>query len=100
MRSSNKVGNWKQSFPRRPLSELTQATDPKAWSLEGRALCLDAVYKHGAVKGARQQGADDPSLPEGYFTAAHAVAERRVVLAADRLTDTLDTLLPTVAAQP
>ena len=87
-------------FPAPALPELTQATDPKAWSLEGRALCLEAVYKHGALRGAKQQGPDDPPLPEGYFAAAHAVAERRVVLAADRLASTLDALLPGTAAQP
>ena len=76
-------------FPREKLPELTQATDPKAWSLEGRALCLDVVYRRGELKGAKQQGPDDPGLPEGYFAAAHALAERRVVLAADRLADLL-----------
>ena len=79
-------------FPREKLPELAQATDPKAWSLEGRALCLDAVYKHGELKGATKQGPDDPMLPEGYFAAAHAVAERRVALAADRLADVLGRL--------
>ena len=76
-------------FPREKLPELTQATDPKAWSLEGRALCLDVVYQRGELKGSTKQGPDDPALPEGYFAAAHAVAERRVVLAADRLADLL-----------
>ena len=81
-------------FPREGLPELTQATEPKAWSLEGRALCLDAVYKRGELKGATKQGPDDPPLPEGYFAAAHALAERRVVLAADRLADMLGGLKP------
>ena len=76
-------------LPRKKLPELTQATDPKAWSLEGRALCLEAVYKHGELKGAKTQGPDDPPLPEGYLATAKAAAERRVVLAADRLADLL-----------
>ena len=79
-------------FPREKLPELTQSTDPRAWSLEGRALCLDAVYRHGELKGSTKQGPNDPTLPEGYFAAAHALAERRVVLAADRLADLLGTL--------
>ena len=79
-------------FPRTALPELTQTVDPKAWSLEGRAICLEAVYKHGALAGASTAGPDDPSLPEGYLAAAHAVAERRVALAGYRLADVLSFL--------
>ena len=81
-----------ERLPRAALPELEQARDPKAWSLEGRALCLEAVYRHGELRGAPQQGPDDPPLPEGYFAEAHQVAERRVALAAYRLADTLAAL--------
>lgn len=79
-------------FPRGALPELETARDPKAWSLEGRALCLEAVYRNGALVGARQAGPDDPGLPAGYLAAAHAVAERRLAVAADRLADILRAL--------
>ncbi len=79
-------------FPRAELPELTQARDPKAWSQEGRALCLEAVYQHGALAGAKQAGPDDPPLPAGYLAAARAVADRRVALAAYRLADVLGEL--------
>ncbi len=76
-------------FPRSSLPELTTARDPKAWSLEGRALCIDAVYRRGALPGGKEISIGLPLLPTGYVATARALADRRVALAGYRLADTL-----------
>ncbi len=80
-------------FPRGTLPELTRATNPAAWSLEGRALAIDAAYLRGALAVAKD-ARDAPPLPPGYLSAARALADRRVALASYRLADTLSTLEP------
>ena len=77
-------------FPRGTLPELTQARDPLAWSLEGRALAIDAVYRHGTLPGEREPNGIVPPLPAGYMAASRAVAERRLAIAGYRLADTLE----------
>ena len=79
-------------YPRKSLPELTQATSPKDWSLEGRAVAVEKAYFHGELKGGTS--ADDaPALPEGYTKEAKAVAERRAALAGYRLADEIQNIL-------
>jgi S1/P1 Nuclease len=73
-------------YPRKSLTELSEHTTPKEWSLEGRALAIDKGYLHGELKGSTSAETAFP-LPDGYTTAAKAVAERRVALAGYRLAD-------------
>jgi hypothetical protein len=76
-------------FPRVGLPELSSASDPLAWSLEGRALAIDAVYLRGTLPGGRNPNGPLPPLPAGYMAASRALADRRLALGGDRLADTL-----------
>jgi hypothetical protein len=76
-------------FPRAGLAELSTARDPLAWSLEGRALAIDAVYHRGALPGGRDPHGLLPQLPGGYMAASRALADRRLAIGGDRLADTL-----------
>ena len=78
-------------FPRAGLPELQRARDPLAWSLEGRALAIEAPYQHGTLA----VGTDPktaPTLPPGYLAAARGLADRRVALGGYRLADVLLTV--------
>ena len=79
-------------FPRNALPELTQARDPLAWSLEGRALAIEAVYRHGTLPGGRDPNGLLPPLPSGYMAASRALADRRMAIGGYRLADTLEQL--------
>jgi hypothetical protein len=79
-------------FPRLALPELTQARDPLAWSLEGRALAIEAVYRHGTLPGGRDPNGLLPPLPYSYMAASRALADRRMAIGGYRLTDTLEQL--------
>ena len=79
-------------FPRAALPELAQARDPLAWSLEGRALAIDAVYRRGALPGGREPSALLPPLPAGYMSASRALADRRMAIGGYRLADMLQKL--------
>ncbi len=86
-------GELAAKFPRATLPELTLARDPTAWSLEGRTLAIDVAYRHGALA-VSTDAKDAPPLPLGYLETARALADRRIVLAGDRLADTLHALQP------
>ena len=86
-------GELAAKFPRTDLPELIRARDPQAWSLEGRALAIDAAYRRGALP-VSADAKDAPPLPPGYLETARALAERRVALAGYRLADVLTTLRP------
>ena len=79
-------------FPRTSLPELTQAPDPLAWSLEGRGLAIDAVYRHGTLPGGREANALLPPLPSGYMAASRALADRRMAVGGYRLAHMLEQL--------
>ncbi len=81
-------------FPRASLPELSLARTPAAWSLEGRALAIDAAYRRGTLPTSKESSGSLPALPEGYLAAARSLAERRVALAGYRLADVLGTLEP------
>ena len=80
------------AFPRSALPELTKAADPQAWSLEGRALAIDAVYLRGKLPGGKEATIDLPALPAGYTSASRALSERRLALAGYRMADELEKL--------
>jgi hypothetical protein len=85
-------GQLGEKFPRSALPELTRATDPLAWSLEGRALAIEAVYRHGTLPGGKEPNGFLPPLPSGYIAASRALADRRMAIGGYRLADTLDQL--------
>ena len=79
-------------FPRATLPELAQARDPVAWSLEGRALAIDAVYRRGNLPGGPNANAPLPPLPSGYMAASRALADQRMAIGGYRLADLLKEL--------
>lgn len=79
-------------YPRNTLRELKSATTPAAWSLEGRALALEQVYRRGKLRGGPIPETAVP-LPTGYTKSAKNVAERQAALASHRLCDELSRLL-------
>lgn len=92
---------------RADLPQIAQHTDVHAWVLEGNALAARDVYRGGPLPLAPEPGGDRAivTLPAGYLDAAHALADRQIVLAGDRLADTLNALafppsssVPTVSA--
>jgi hypothetical protein len=79
-------------YPRHSLKELTTAKDAKEWSLESRAVAIDAAYFSGRLKGSTS-AENVPALPPGYTRTAKTVAERQAALAGYRLTDDLRNVL-------
>jgi hypothetical protein len=72
-------------YPRKSLAELGKGKTAQAWSLESRALAIEA-YRRGALKGSANADTA-PRLPDGYAKAAKAVAEKQAALAGYRLAD-------------
>ncbi len=88
---SREAGRLASRYPCSDLPELLHATDPTAWSLEGRAVAVESVYRRGALRGSpTKDDRDLPPLPADYLLAAKAVGERRLVLGACRLADLLN----------
>ena len=84
-----------KKFPRSALPELETARDVHAWALEGRQLAIDVVYRHGTLPGTNNKDQTVlPPLPGDYATKARALAERRIVLAGDRIAETVARLMP------
>ncbi|MBE7213058.1 MAG: S1/P1 nuclease [Gluconacetobacter diazotrophicus] len=84
-----------KKFPRSVLPELDTDKDVHAWALEGRQLAIDVVYRRGTLPGTRDKDQTVlPPLPGDYATKARALAERRIVLAGDRIAETIARLLP------
>jgi hypothetical protein len=73
-------------YPRKSLSELTEHTTPKEWSLESRELALEKAYLHGDLKGSTEAG-NAPAVPLDYTKNAKTVAEKQAALAGYRLAD-------------
>jgi hypothetical protein len=76
---------------RKSLAELSAATTPKEWSLEGRQVALDKAYLHGNLKPGTS-AKDATSLPDGYIRQAKAASEKQVTLAGYRLADEIKKL--------
>ncbi len=75
-------------FPRTALPELTEHKTPESWSLESRAIAInDAWRKHTIAYGLTEGTAGE--LPADYEEKAHAIGERRIALAGQRLADEL-----------
>ena len=73
-------------YPRTVLPELDTDKDLQSWALEGRQLAIDVVYRHGTLPGTSNRDQTVlPPLPGDYATKARALAERRIVLAGDRM---------------
>jgi hypothetical protein len=89
-----RAANLAQKFPRTSLPELTEARDPLAWSLEGRALAITAVYRRGTLPGSPDPKGIVPPLPAGYLAASRALADRRMAIGGYRLADMLEQLAP------
>ena len=82
-----------KKYPRAALPELAAARDVTAWALEGRQLAIDVVYRKGTLRGTNDKDQTVlPPLPGDYATRARATAERRIVLAGDRIADTVTRL--------
>ncbi len=78
------------TYTRLALLELREATDPMAWAMESRQLCIEAVYLNGTLAGELEARRDQaPVLPDDYPMRAKQIAERRAALAAYRLADVL-----------
>ena len=77
-----------QEQPRRSLPELKRETTPAQWSVAGRTLALDQVYRHGKLKPGTTPENAHP-LPPDYSANAKVVAERQAALAGHRLADEL-----------
>ena len=79
-----------KKFPRSALPELATAKEVHAWALESRQLAIDMVYRRGTLPGTSNKDQTIlPPLPGDYATKARALAERRIVLAGDRIADTV-----------
>jgi hypothetical protein len=87
----NLAARVKSEHPRSRLSEL-KADSVKAWSLEGRNLAVEQVYRHGQLPGS-DRPEEAPPLPRNYTASAKAIAERRIALAGYRLSDLIRVLL-------
>lgn len=79
---------------RAEFPQIAQHTDAHSWVLEGNALAAKDVYRNGSLLLAPEPGGKRAvvMLPAGYLDAAHALADRQIVLAGDRLADTLNAL--------
>jgi len=71
---------------RASLSELTQATTSKAWSLESRSDALNSGYLRGKLKGGTTK-TTAIELPADYTKNLKTLAEHRAALAGYRLAD-------------
>jgi len=86
-------------FPQKSLPELTNHTDPKAWSLESRQLAIEVGYLKGNLQGSTK-AEDAPSLPDDYTKNAKAVAERQGALAGYRLAEEIKKSIKFAGAVP
>jgi hypothetical protein len=91
------------SLARAQLPELAQDRTPVSWSLETRSEAINWAYLRGTLQAAAATLTPEgrtrppetaPALPESYQQHARALANRRIVLAGDRLADTLTGLFP------
>ena len=78
--------------PKQSLKELAKARTPRDWTLESRAVAVDAVYLRGQLKDSTRPY-NAPALPNGYAPTAKTVAERQAALAGFRLADEIQKLV-------
>lgn len=81
-------------YSRAEFPQIAQHADVRAWILEGNALAAHDVYRNGSLPLAPEPGGKRAvvTLPAGYLDAAHALADRQIVLAGYRLADALNAL--------
>lgn len=81
-----------KAHPRPTLEELRTHRTVKSWSLESRAIAIEAAYLKGKLPyGLTASSAK--TLTEDYAKNAHEISERRIVLAGYRLADEIRKLL-------
>jgi len=68
------------------LSELSEATTPKAWSKESRLVAIDSGYLRGNLQGSTTAGGAI-APPSDYTTNLKTIAEHCAALAGYRLAD-------------
>lgn len=74
-----------------PADRVDLSMNFRDWALEGRALAIEYVYLNGQLEGAVRDGARRaPLLPRSYAGDAKELAEKRAVVAGQRLAKVLE----------
>jgi hypothetical protein len=83
------------AYAPKTFPQLTRDTTPASWAQESNALARKYVYLNGTLPITESQGDFGEealaTLPPGYLTQAHAVADRQIALAGLRLANSLNT---------
>lgn len=89
----------REKFPRKTLTELA-STQPDEWAKESFEIAKSVAYQNGKFQGTPRgerkdchEVTDAAVLPNGYLGTARVIADRRIMLAGNRLAALLKSLL-------